>query len=93
MKDVSYRSPWGTSCPANIQLELQRILEDDRVFMVQVRGERCPMFWDDLRLRNQRDQRAMYHFIKNPEHARVQALADLSPSIEPKPLYIWIVPH
>lgn len=93
MKDASYRGPLGTSCPANIQLGSQRILDDDLVFMVRVRGERCPMFWHDLRLRNQQDQHAMYHFIKNPEPAQVQALADLSPGIEPKPPYIWIVPH
>ncbi len=46
---LGYRGPWGTSYPANVRLEFQRISEADWLFMVRTRGGHWPMVWHDLR--------------------------------------------
>jgi mono/diheme cytochrome c family protein len=91
--NLGYRGPWGTSYPANVRLEFSHISENDWLFMVRTRGGHWPMVWHDLRYLKTDDQRAIYRFIRSLGPRGVAAPADLSPSLEPKTKYIWIVPH
>ena len=91
--NLGYRGPWGTSYPANVRLEFQRISEQDWLFMVRTRAGHWPMVWHDLRFLKMPDQRAVYRFIKSLGPKGVSAPADLPPSVEPKTPYIWIVPQ
>jgi len=89
---LGYRGPWGTSYPANVRLEFARISEDDWLFMVRTRAGHWPMIWHDLRFLSDSDRRAIYRFVRHLGPAGSLAPADLSPDIEPKTRYIWIVP-
>jgi hypothetical protein len=89
---LGYRGPWGTSYPANVRLEFARISEDDWLFMVRTRAGHWPMVWHDLRFLSVADRRAIYRFVRHLGPAGSPAPADLSPDIEPKTPYIWIVP-
>ncbi len=91
--NLGYRGPWGTSYPANVRLEFQTISENDWLFMVNSRGGHWPMVWHDLRFLKVDDQRAIYRFIKHLGPRGSQTPADVSPDIEPKTPYIWVVPH
>lgn len=90
---LGYRGPWGTSYPANVRLEFSHITENDWLFMVRTRAGHWPMVWHNLRYLKIDDRRAIYRFIRSLGPRGVPAPADLSPSLEPKTKYIWIVPH
>ncbi len=91
--NLGYRGPWGTSYAANTRLEFQRISESDWLFMIRTRGGHWPMVWHDLRFLKVEDQRAIYRFIRSLGPSGVDAPADLSPGVEPKTPYVWVVPH
>jgi mono/diheme cytochrome c family protein len=91
--NLGYRGPWGTSYPANVRLEFQRISEAEWLFMVRTRGGHWPMVWHDLRMLDDNDRRAIYRFVKSLGARGTQAPANLPPSREPATPFIWIVPH
>ncbi len=90
---LGYRGPWGTSYPTNVRQEFQRISENDWLFMVRTRAGHWPMIWHDLRNLTTQDQRAVYRFVRSLGPRGVEVPADLPPGIEPKTLYVWVVPH
>jgi mono/diheme cytochrome c family protein len=90
---LGYRGPWGTSYPANARREFSRISENDWLFMAGSRGGHWPMVWHDIRMLDEDDRRAIYRFIKSLGAKGVDSPNDLSPSLEPKTPYVWVVPH
>ena len=89
---IGYRGPWGTSYPANVRLEFQKISEDQWIFMTQTRGGHWPMVWHDLRALNVADRRAIYRFVRSLGPAGQAAPDDLPAGVTPATPYVDVMP-
>jgi mono/diheme cytochrome c family protein len=61
---VGFSGPWGTTYPANLRLSLQNMDEDQ--WLKYARAERRPpMPWFNLAKMQDKDLKAMYHYIRS----------------------------
>lgn len=74
---VGFKGPWGITFPVNLRLLINSMTEDEWVAKAQTFQARPPMPWFNVRFMRERDQRALYQFIKS-----------LGPAGEPAPDYI-----
>ncbi len=90
-RDVGHRGPWGTTYPANLRINANKLTEAEWVARAQTLKTRPGMPWWSLRDTNVDDLRAMYQFIRSLGPPGVPAREFLPPGEEPKTLYIQAV--
>jgi hypothetical protein len=74
---VGFQGPWGTTFPNNLRLQMQTMSEQEWVKKAQTFQARPPMPWFNVHAMSEKDQRAIYRFVKS-----------LGPSGEPAPEYV-----
>jgi mono/diheme cytochrome c family protein len=90
---LGFRGPWGTSYPTNLRLYMQKLSEDDWVKVARSFEPRPPMPWYDVRAMSERDQRAIYRYVRGLGPAGSPAPEALPPNVEPKtPVIAWPAP-
>ncbi len=76
--NLGWKGPWGVSYPMNLRLSVQQYSEDDWLKRASS-PMRPPMPWFNLRDMAERDQRALYRYIKSLGPAGQPAPAALAP--------------
>ncbi|MBN8511345.1 MAG: hypothetical protein J0L57_22380 [Burkholderiales bacterium] len=84
---VGWRGPFGTTYPVNLRLYVEKMTEADWLKRVQTFETRPPMPWFNVRAMAERDQRALYHYLKAAGPAGKPAPAFLPPDKAPPQPY------
>lgn len=82
---VGWRGPFGTTSPVNLRLYVEKMTEADWSKRVKTMEPRPPMPWFNVRAMSERDQRAIYHYLKAAGPAGKPAPAYLPPDKTPPP--------
>lgn len=85
---LGWRGPWGTTYPANLRLNMQKLTEDQWVQLAHSAEFRPPMPWFALRDMTVQDLRAIYRFTRYLGPAGEPAPAFVPPGQEPKGAYV-----
>jgi mono/diheme cytochrome c family protein len=80
---VGWRGPFGTTYPVNLRLYVEKMSEADWLKRVKTFETRPPMPWFNVRAMTDRDQRALYHYLKAAGPAGQPAPAYLPPDKTP----------
>jgi mono/diheme cytochrome c family protein len=91
-RDVGHRGPWGTTYPANLRLNVNKMTEAEWVAYASTLKNLPGMPTWSLRATHADDLRAMYQFIKSLGPSAIPSRPALPPGEEPKTLYIRVVP-
>jgi mono/diheme cytochrome c family protein len=84
---VGWRGPFGTTYPVNLRLYVAKMSEADWLKRVKTFETRPPMPWFNVRAMADRDQRALYHYLKAAGPAGQPAPAFVPPDRTPPPPY------
>jgi mono/diheme cytochrome c family protein len=74
---LGWQGPWGTTYAINLRIYMQELTEEQWMKVARTRKPRPPMPWMALHAMNDRDLRAVYHYIRS-----------LGPGGEPAPAYV-----
>lgn len=85
---VGWHGPWGTTYPVNLRLYAQPLTEAEWMQRMKTLTGRPPMPWYNVRTMTERDQRAIYHYLKAAGPAGKPAPAYLPPDKTPPQPYI-----
>src|SRR5215510_6035371 len=83
-RDIGHRGPWGTTYPANLRINVNKMSESEWVAYAQTLKTRPGMPWWSVRETAPADLRAMYLFIKSLGPSDIPSRAALPPGEEPK---------
>ena len=89
---IGFKGPWGTTYPPNLRLTVTDMSEDDWVEMVSTRNTLPPMPWFNLHAMNEKDQRAIYQYLKHLGPIGERAPLYVSPDREPETPYFIFEP-
>ena len=81
---LGWRGPWGTTYAINLRLYMRDMTEAEWMKRAKTMQTRPPMPWFALHDMTDRDQRALYHYIKAQPVAGEPAPAYVPPGQEPK---------
>lgn len=90
-RDVGHRGPWGTTYPANLRNNVNKMSEAEWVAYASKLKTRPGMPWWSVRDTTPDDLRAMYRFIKSLGPSDIPSRPALPPGEEPKTLVIRVV--
>lgn len=79
--------PWGTTYASNLRLLVAGMTEAQWVAMARVLKSRPPMPWWKLNGMNEKDLKALYHYIRHLGPGGEPAPAYIPPDREPPPPY------
>jgi len=91
-RDIGHRGPWGTTYPANLRINVNKMSEAEWVAYASTLKARPGMPTWSLRDTSPDDLRAMYQFIKSLGPSDIPSRPALPPGEEPKTLTIRVVP-
>ena len=91
-RDIGHRGPWGTTYPANIRINVNKMSEAEWVAYASTLRARPGMPSWSLRDTHVEDLRAMYQFIKSLGPSDKPSRLPLPPGQEPQTLTIRVVP-
>lgn len=81
---LGWQGPWGTTYAINLRTFMQALSEQEWMKVARSSKPRPPMPWMALHAMNDRDLRAMYHYIRSLGPAGEPAPAYLPPGEQPK---------
>jgi len=85
---VGWRGPWGTTYAVNLRLYVEKMSETEWMKQMKTMEPRPPMPWFNVRAMTERDQRAIYHYLKAAGPAGKPAPAYVPPDKTPQPPFI-----
>lgn len=89
---VGFQGPWGTTFPTNLRLSMQNLTEKEWVQKAKKLEARPPMPWFNVRAMAEKDQRAIYRFIKSLGPAGEKSTEYVPPGKETKNMFIVFTP-
>ena len=89
---LGWQGPWGTTYPPNLRLRVQEMTEEEWVLVVHERTDLPPMPWMNVNQMNEKDAKALYHYLKSLGPKGEHVSDALDPGVEPKTPYLSLVP-
>lgn len=79
---LGWQGPWGTTYPGNLRLSMNKLTEQQWLELAKTAQFRPPMPWFALRDMEERDLKAIYHFVRKLGPAGQPAPAYLAPGLK-----------